>query len=478
MGGMIVREHNLVAIFAALVFGFAAMPAVAQPTPNEAVKSRAAETPGQVERVRRVKELNAEADALPAIEFSDVLAAPDDPAVNLRYAREMIKQGRLQQAAATIERILILYPEADDVRLLYAILLYRMDVSDDALTQLDVLEARNPTDAIKDKIAQYRKLIAKRVNPLKRSASFAAGMHYDENRNAYPDSGKFLVGGVPVPGGSEEIDDWGRFAIGSAQFSRDTGKQQLQQVFADAAVMYDDQVEVDLVDVQALLINTGLLYKSAIGDFLPGAHASVIDLNSDRYLRDYALSLRWQKPLFDAAINGFAEARHGWRAYNRTQATPFADEQDGHYQKLTAGARKLFGPTAWLNASVALNRVDAAQEFESYRSVEASVEFTKVLPRSTFVTLSANLERQVYRGPLMFVSNRTRKDTDTSVEATYGVPLGTLAGLAFGDGAGPKPLRAIVLNLSASYQNSDSNLPNYEYDNYRGQFMLSRSWDF
>ena len=127
-------------------------------------------------------------------------------------------------------------------------------------------------------------------------------MHFDTNRNSYPDSETFLVGGVETPGPSEEIDDWGRLAIGAATISRDTGRQQLQQVFADAAALYDDQVEVDAIDVRALLVNTGFLYKSAYGDFLPGAHAGWIDLKRNKYSRDYAVSLRWQRPLFQGKI--------------------------------------------------------------------------------------------------------------------------------------------------------------------------------
>jgi len=226
------------------------------------------------------------------------------------------------------------------------------------------------------------------------------------------------------------------------------------------------------------LMNIGALYKSQFGDFLPGAHASIIDLDRDRYSRDYAVSMRWQKPVYKSTIAMFVEARHGWRAYNNTLASPFNDEQDGNYQKLEIGGRKVIDPTTWFNVSLTLNRVDAATDFQSYDGYALSADLTKILPRSTFLNVAVNIEKQFYGGPDGFVAPLTRKDTDSSVDATYGVPLATIGDVVFGDGALPEQVRPIILNLSVAYQNSDSNLLNYDYHNYRTQFMLNRGWDF
>ncbi len=467
----------LVCITAALGLATQPSPSMAQPISSEATKGRESEAAGQAGQIRRSQSLNEAADALPALDYSDVLAAPDDPAINLRYAKDLIAAGNIQLAAATIERILLQNPEAHDVRLLYAIMLYRMDVIDDASAQLDILDASAASDAVKAQVAKYRALITQRLNPLKRSAALGFGMHYDSNRNSFPDNDTLLVGDVPILGVTGDIDDWGRFVIGAAEISRDTGKQQLQQVFANATMMYDDQVEVDPLDVRALLVNTGFVYKSAIGDFLPGAHASLLELDREKYARDYALSLRWQRPVYHSKIQAFAEARHGWRRFNNTTNTPFAREQSGHYQKLEAGGQRVFDATTMGSASVAFNRVSALK-FESYKGYEIALGVTKLLPRRTFLAVTGGFEKQVYEGPDLFVSNLSRKDNDISLDVTYGVPLSTLSTVAFGDSALPGVMRDVVLNLSATYQNSNSNLPNYNFDNYRGQFMFNRTWDF
>lgn len=476
----IVKRHAVLKGSAALVAGllYQQMPAMAQGDPSESAEGVRREAGEQVSRTAGGPSLSERANALPDINYSDVLAAPDDPAINLRYVKDLVAKGNVQLAAATTERILLQYPEADDVRLLYAILLYRMDVLDEASVQLDILEQHNPPGNITAEIARYRKLIQQRLNPLKRSASLSAGMHYDTNRNSYPNSDTFLVGDRPfmLPGNDEE-DDIGRIVIGAAQISKDTGAQQLQQIFADVAMLYDDQVEFDSLDARALLLNGGFVYKTAYGDLIPRVHASWIELDREKYSRDYAVSLRGQRPLFESKIKGFAQITHGWRNFNNTTTLPFSSEQDGHYQRLEIGGDRQIDATTGVRLTVALNNVDGV-DYEAYNGYGVAANLTKVLPRGTFLLLSASFEKQFYDGNDPFISAQTRNDLDFDVDLTYGVPVTTLVGLVANAEATPGPLQQIVLNLTAGYQNSDSNLPNYDYENFRGQFMFNRNWDF
>ena len=462
---------------AALGVLVAAPLALAQPQPGEAVQSRERETRRQADQLRRASDFDAQTGIPPELDYSSVLAAPDDMGVNLNYARELIRQGNIQLASVTLERILLKNPDADNIRLLYAIVLFRMDVIDEASAQLDILDAREASVGIKAGVAKYRALMAKRLNPLSIRFSFATGMHQDSNRNSYPNGGTVLVNDAPVDLPGRREADLGRFALGAVQLSRDTGRQRLQQVFADLTSLYDDQLEVDELDVRALVLNTGLYYQSAIGDIVPGAHMSLLSLDREKYLRDFAVSLRWQKPVTGSKITAYAQVRQGWRAFNNTTNTPFAGLQSGHYQKLEVGGQRLIDATTLASVGLVFNRV-AAITFESYKGYEISAGLQKLLPRRTNLSVLATVEKQVYEGPDFFISNLTRKDTDMSVEIAYGVPLSTLGALAFGETAAPGAIGDTVLNLSIGYQNSNSNLPNYDYDNFRSQFMLSRSWSF
>jgi hypothetical protein len=220
------------------------------------------------------------------------------------------------------------------------------------------------------------------------------------------------------------------------------------------------------------------LYRTVYADLLPRVHASWIELNHHKFSQDYAGSLRIQRPVFQSKIHAFAEITAGWRRYNNTSTLPFSSEQDSNYQRFEFGGDRQIDATTNVRLSAAINRVDADQVYEGYDGFEFSANLTKVLPRGTFVLASATMEKQYYDGHDPFVSFRTREDRDWQFDLTYGVPLGTIAGLVSDNAAGPAPLRQIVLNLTAGYHNSHSNIPNYQYDNFRGQFMFNRNWEF
>lgn len=63
----------------------------------------------------------------PSPSFADVLAAPDDPAVNIAYARAQIAAGNMLYAAAAYERLLLERPDQDAIRLDYVDVLLNLD---------------------------------------------------------------------------------------------------------------------------------------------------------------------------------------------------------------------------------------------------------------------------------------------------------------------------------------------------------------
>jgi hypothetical protein len=89
--------------------------------------------------------------------YDQVMAAPDDVELNLAYARSETAQGHLLSAAAAYERILMVRPEWDSVRLAYAKVLVGLDDRDGALEQLRLIETRNLSSSEKQEAARYRR---------------------------------------------------------------------------------------------------------------------------------------------------------------------------------------------------------------------------------------------------------------------------------------------------------------------------------
>ena len=81
----------------------------------------------------------ARADSPPTT-FDQVLNAPDDPNINLAFARQEADDGHFLNAAAALERILLAHPNAHGVRLFYALVLYRLNDLQGAKRQLHLLD--------------------------------------------------------------------------------------------------------------------------------------------------------------------------------------------------------------------------------------------------------------------------------------------------------------------------------------------------
>ena len=100
------------------------------------------------------------------------------------------------------------------------------------------------------------------------------------------------------------------------------------------------------------------------------------------------------------------------------------------------------------------------------------------MPRQMFVILDARVEWQNYDGPDPFISGETRKDVDYGIALTYGMPVSALAFFSLDQDPMPQAVRDIVLTFTGGYFKSDSNVPNFDYENWRGQMLITKRFDF
>lgn len=83
----------------------------------------------------------------PAAEIDQVIQASQGVGPGLAYARRQIAEDDLIGAAATLERLLVDHPEADDALLLHASLLCRLDDVPGARMEIDQLKGVRGSDA-------------------------------------------------------------------------------------------------------------------------------------------------------------------------------------------------------------------------------------------------------------------------------------------------------------------------------------------
>lgn len=120
--------------------------------------------------------------------FDQVLAAPDDQTLNIQYAEAEARAGRLLQAAAALERVLLTNPNLADARLLYVAVLYRMDDVQNAAEQLKHVDRGSLSPEQRAEAARYDRLLAGRGQQggagTRIGGSFAAGVSYDSDAAA------------------------------------------------------------------------------------------------------------------------------------------------------------------------------------------------------------------------------------------------------------------------------------------------------
>jgi len=114
--------------------------------------------------------------AAAAPSYDQVLAAPDDPQVNLDYARAEADEGHLLPAAAALERVLLVHPNAHGVRLFYAVVLYRLNDLKGARQQLKELEGVHLTPLQAAELAKYESLIDQAESATSFTGKISAGI--------------------------------------------------------------------------------------------------------------------------------------------------------------------------------------------------------------------------------------------------------------------------------------------------------------
>jgi tetratricopeptide (TPR) repeat protein len=173
-GDEIVRTKRLIA--AATVGALLCAPALwAQTGDTEEVSQQttSAEQAGQAAgQALDILEL----DSGPPVTYADVLRNPDDIQLNLRFARAQVNEGNVRGAATTLERILLIDPNLAQVRLFYAVILYRLENLDEAEKELRTVAALDIPADVRAEVDRYLDRIALARRLTRFTASLSLGL--------------------------------------------------------------------------------------------------------------------------------------------------------------------------------------------------------------------------------------------------------------------------------------------------------------
>lgn len=452
-----------------------------QPNP-EREPARTIETQRESEAAGRAAAEQAD-DLGPPVSYEQLLAAPDDVPLNLRYVEQQLRAGNVRGALAALERVLALQPENARARLLYALVLLRLDNLVEAERELLAVRPLPMPDSLRAEIDRYLAQIEQRRKTTRFTASLSLGGHYDTNRDAAPASGRTRAVGINSDT-SKPQDDFAILGIGTVEVRHDLGLQAKHDLFGRASFLWDEQIQLPQQDLQALFLEAGGTWRDPDVTVIPSLTYNRLRLNRDDYLQAIGAKLRAEHRL-DALAQVFAEAHlqhQDFDSVNNTgrksgagiETAPTAYLMTGPRFDFDAGLVFTLGPEHQLTVSAGFVAKGAREEFHAYDGGRLQATHLWLLGQGQFLIGSLSFERLIYDDvdPIVDPEIR-RRDNTWRARVTYGTPLAAL----FGDDL-PEGLGELVWTATAELTIADSTLPNYTYRNLRLQSLLSKRWEF
>lgn len=452
-----------------------------QPNPEREPEREVEAERGAREAARSAAEQKG--DLGPEVRFDQILADPDNAELNLRYVEQRIRAGDLRAAAATLERVLAIHPDDARARLLYGLVLLRLDNLAEAERELLAIRPLPMPDSLRAEIDGYLKQIEQRRKTTRYMASLSLGGHFDTNRDAAPRSHKRRA--LNVNGTADHgHDDLAILGIGSFEVRHDLGFQAKHDVFGRATFLVDEQIRLSQQDLKALFLEGGGTLRFGDLTLIPSASYTQLELNRQDYLYAGGAKLRAEQRI-DSFVQLQGEAqlqyqdfdavtRFGSGKQNQTSTAPNADEQSGYRLDLEAGITLTLAPEHQFTLTAGWVNKEAKENYQAYFGGRLTASHLWLLGGGQFLLGSASIEALTYnRADPLVDSDVVRRDTIYRTRLTYGVPFGTL----FGDGI-PAGLGDIVWTTTGELLVSDGNLPNYTYANVKLQALFTKRWEF
>ena len=418
------------------------------------------------------------------VTYQEVLADPDNVELNFRFARTQVSQGNFRGASATLERILRLQPDLAPVRLLYAIVLFRLNNYAEAEREFEAIKALK----IDLETAEQIDLFLDRIRLARRTTRYAAsvsfGGQYDTNRTAAPRSNTLLLSDTPVTVARAEAD-FGYIGIATISATHDLGFQEGHEVFGSLTYYQDDQIAEDSLDLESFTVEVGGTMKRAFEeiDVTPSVFRTFVDLSREEFLRETGASLRFDRSFGDR-VKGYASFTLSNQTFHQISENSTGSERNGRQFSFTVGGSYVISDSQLFAAE--LQHVDKntksdvnsgtglVEKFNTFEREQLRLNHTWLLGGGQFLLNSFTYQRDRYQDPDVFISGRTRRDDIFRYRLTYGAPLSFL----FGVETLPEEISDITFTPSMELLRSRSNLNNYDYKNFKAQVMFTKSWRF
>jgi hypothetical protein len=455
-----------------LVLAVAAAGAEAPPSAAIDEQSKEPGRPAQTER-KAATAADAAREASPAqdaeISYETVLKSPDDIELNRRFARQQLRKGDVRGAASTLERLTLLRPEDPSVRLLYAVVLYRLDDAVACERELEILLAmKNLPDRVAAEARDYLVRARARMRDAHFDARLSFGAGLDDNVNAAPQGQavRFAGATLSLPETSRAKADTNVQFIGSLGASYDFSGPKGHSIHGRVTAYRGEQRVYDILDLQAYSAETGATLRLRGWEFRPTVSFDHVLLSQSTYLRGLNAGLRVERRL-SRRWTAFADFVRADQDFVNTPQIRTAEQREGEQFDLEGGAILAATPADRFTFTLRHRRKLALARSFAYRREGATIEWLKAFRRGMFVVTTVEGQFDRYDRPDPFVDARLPRHDDAGrFEVLAGAPLS----LAWG------ALKGFTATVGVEHFRQGSSVPNYEYFNNRATLLLTYQW--
>jgi hypothetical protein len=309
-------------------------------------------------------------------------------------------------------------------------------------------------------------------------------MTYDTNLDSFPVDGLFRVelpgvGSTLIESDGDGEDDVGFFGIVDGQLDWNTPIHRVERVRFEGAALGTKQLELDEFDVLSGFLGISAVIDATAVDILPAARIRQIQLGGDRYLRSGEGAVRVEREIgTDRRLLAFAEVVGGYDDFAGVEVDPFGNEKTGPFVAATAGV--VYTPVDRLSliARYRFGSRFADEAFESFDAHGVAATAQYILSDSAALWLNADYTYSAYDEPDPFISATTAQE-DNAISGGIGLLLRADGLLEMAGVEDPAPaFENMTFNLGGRYRRVFSNLENFEYQNFRFEFSVTRRFFF
>jgi hypothetical protein len=404
------------------------------------------------------------------VTFEEVLRDPDNLELNYGFALTQIRQGDLLGALSTLERILLKNPNQPRVRLIYAIVLYRLNAVIEAERELDIVLKLDMDAGLRRELEYYRSQLKREQRATKFTVIVRVGWHWDSNRNASPRN--LISAGGPV-NPVNEVDSHALESLARIEVEHDLKFQRRHRLIGSVTGLHDLSFAKHSFTLTAVDVRGGVALDITPLEVRIQPHFRYARLGDDTVLQAHGGSIRvdWQTR---RNILLFAYGSGEYQAYNGTEDAPSSRFRSGAEWRGGGGVRYVVTPEHRLTFSATGIRKEAREGFYDYYGALLSLEHGWLLGRGMYLLTDVSWEGNWYDESDPNINTTRREDHLLRARTVFGIPFATLTGW---DQA-PRPLRDIGISVGFEYTRAFSNIDNYRYHNFRVMGALTKRFDF